>query len=179
MPFLLSASRAIDALNTRIGSMCDWLVLAAVLISAGNAASRYLFSLSSNAFLEIQWQLFGAIVLLGASVTLKNNEHVRVDILYSWVSERTKLWIDLVGIILFMLPVLALLIWLSVPFFVSSFRIDEHSANPGGLPFWPVKLVLPLGFSLLALQALSELVKRIAALRGRIAIKTAYEKPVQ
>jgi len=179
MPFLLTMSRAIDALNTRIGAVCDYLVLLAVLISAGNAASRYAFSLSSNAFLEIQWQLFAAIVLLGASVTLKKNEHVRVDILYSWVSPATRLWIDLVGIILFMLPVLVLLFWLSVPFFADSFRLDEHSANPGGLPFWPVKFMLPLGFAQLFLQALSELIKRIAAVRGVITLETAYEKPLQ
>ncbi len=179
MPFLLALSRAIDALNTRIGALCDWLILAAVLISAGNAASRYLFSLSSNAFLEIQWQLFAAVVLLGASVTLKQNEHVRVDIIYSAVSPRVRLWIDLVGIILFMLPVLVVLLALSVPFFLSSFRLDEYSANPGGLPFWPVKFMLPLGFFLLLLQALSELVKRIAAVRGVLTLETAYEKPLQ
>lgn len=179
MAVLLALSRAIDGLNTRIGAVCDWLVLIAVLISAGNAASRYAFSLSSNAFLEIQWQLFAAIVLLGASATLKQNEHVRVDILYSWVAPRTRLLIDLVGIVLFMLPVLALLAWLSVAFFLESWRLDEFSANPGGLPAWPVKFLLPAGFLLLLLQALSELVKRVAAVRGALTVDTAYEKPLQ
>lgn len=179
MPFLLAMSRAIDSINARVGALCDWLVLIAVLISAGNAAARYAFGLSSNAFLEIQWQLFAAIVLLGASVTLKQNEHVRVDILYSWVSPRTRLWIDLLGIILFMLPVVVLLTWLSVPFFLQSWRQGEFSSNPGGLPFWPVKLILPAGFFLLLLQALSELVKRIAAVRGEFTVDTAYERPLQ
>jgi TRAP-type mannitol/chloroaromatic compound transport system permease small subunit len=112
-------------------------------------------------------------------VTLKKNEHVRVDILYSAVPPRVRLWIDLVGIVLFMLPVLVLLVWLSVPFFLDSWRIGEYSANPGGLPFWTVKFALPAGFFLLFLQALSELVKRIAAVRGTITLDTAYEKPLQ
>ena len=179
MRALLSASRAIDRLSAGAAFLADWLVLAAVLISAGNATIRYLFNMSSNGWLEIQWYMFGALVFLGASHTLKMNEHVRVDLVYSAVSDRARLWIDTIGFAVVFLPVVATLTLLSTPFFLNSWRQAEVSNNAGGLILWPIKLVLPLGFLLLLLQGVSELVKRIGALRGEVAIDAKYEKPLQ
>lgn len=176
---LLSFSRGVDALNAVFGRIADWCVLLACLISAGNATSRYLIHLSSNAMLEIQWYLFGMMVLLGASYTLKMNEHVRVDLVYGAVSDRTRLWIDAIGITFFLLPVTVYMTYLSWPFFVTSFHQWEGSQNAGGLLVWPIKLVMPLGFFLLTLQGLSELIKRIAALQGLITFESRYEKPLQ
>jgi TRAP-type mannitol/chloroaromatic compound transport system permease small subunit len=175
----LGLSGAIDRLNERFSWIADWCVLISCLISAGNALSRYAFSLSSNAWLEIQWYLFAAIFMLGASYTLKRNEHVRVDLIYANVSHRLQLWIDLLGTIFFLLPTVAILGWLSWPVFVNSFVSGEMSTNAGGLIRWPVKLLLPLGFFLLTLQGVSELIKRIAALRGDIDLSTEYEAPTQ
>lgn len=172
-------SRAVDAVTAGFGRVADWLVLFAVLISAGNAVIRYLFSYSSNAFLEIQWYMFGAIVLLGAAHTLRKNEHVRVDLVYSSVSDRARLWIDALGFALILLPVTAYLTYVCWPYFAQSLRQLETSPNAGGLILWPVKLVLPLGFALLFLQGVSELLKRVAALRGAVVLDTAYEKPLQ
>jgi TRAP-type mannitol/chloroaromatic compound transport system permease small subunit len=177
--FLLRASAAIDSLNAAFGKIADWAVLLACLISAGNAMLRYSLSLSSNAWLEIQWYLFGAVVMLGASHTLNRNEHVRIDILYGNASNRTQLWIDLVGEILFLLPTTVLIGWVCWPLFYNSFVIQEISSNAGGLLRWPIKLVLPLGFFLLTLQGLSEIVKRIGALRGHPELVKRYEKPLQ
>jgi len=179
MPRLLAISRLIDAASTLAGRIATWFVLAACLISAGNAVVRYLFSYSSNGLLEVQWYLFGALVLLGAAHTLRVNEHVRVDLLYSSVSDRTRLWIDAIGFTVFLIPVGAYLTYLSIPFFLRSFQIGEVSNNAGGLILWPVKLVLPLGFALLTLQGISELIKRLAALHGDLALDTHYEKPLQ
>jgi TRAP-type mannitol/chloroaromatic compound transport system permease small subunit len=179
MATLLALSSRIDAISRAAGWIAEWLVLAACLISAGNATIRYLFSYSSNAWLEIQWYLFGALVFLGASHTLRANEHVRVDLVYSWVSDRTRLWIDTVGFTVFFIPVTAYLTYLTVPFFVSSFRLGENTGNAGGLILWPIKLILPLGFGLLTLQGISELVKRVAALHGDVRLDTHYEKPLQ
>jgi TRAP-type mannitol/chloroaromatic compound transport system permease small subunit len=179
MDTLLAFSRAVDALNRRLGLLANWLVLLACLISAGNAFMRYGFNLSSNAWLEIQWYLFGAMVLLGASYTLKVNEHVRVDLLYGNVSRRVQLWIDLLGGVLFLLPATVILAWLSWPLFANSFALGETSSNAGGLLRWPVKLLLPAGFALLTLQGLSEIVKRAAAIAGRIEIDGTYQRPVQ
>ena len=180
MPALLGFSRLIDALSEKAGLVAEWLVLGACLVSAGNAAVRYLYpTYSSNGFLEIQWYMFGALVFLGASHTLRVNEHVRVDLVYSSVSDRARLWIDAVGFTLFLLPVCILLTYLSLPFFVQSFRTGELSNNAGGLILWPIKLFLPLGFALLTLQGLSELIKRVAALRGDLTLDTHYEKPLQ
>lgn len=179
MRALLGASRAIDRLSGGAAYIADWLVLFAVLISAGNAMIRYLFNISSNGWLEIQWYMFGALVFLGASYTLKMNEHVRVDLIYSSVSDRARLWIDLFGFAVIFLPVLAVLTGLSIPFFVKSWQQGEVSNNAGGLILWPIKLVLPVGFGLLFLQGVSELVKRIGALRGEVAIEAKYEKPLQ
>jgi TRAP-type mannitol/chloroaromatic compound transport system permease small subunit len=179
MSRLLAVSRRIDALSEAAGRLAEWLVLGACLISAANATVRYLFSYSSNAFLEIQWYLFGALVFFGAAQTLKANEHVRVDLLYSSVSDRARLWIDAVGFVVFLIPVGVYLTYLCIPFFVRSFVSGEFSSNAGGLILWPIKLVLPLGFALLTLQGISELIKRLAALHGDLALDTHYEKPLQ
>jgi len=179
MQGLLVLSRGIDRLNQALGLLAAMLVLLTVLICAGNATVRYLFHYSSNGFLEIQWYFFGAIVLLGASVTLQRNEHVRVDLLYMLAPERRRLWIDIAGILLFLLPVCVYLTYLCWNLFVTSFRSGEYSLNAGGLIVWPAKALLPLGFALLTLQGISELIKRIAALRGMLTIDTAYDKPLQ
>jgi TRAP-type mannitol/chloroaromatic compound transport system permease small subunit len=176
---LLTFSRGVDRLSGYAGAISAYLVLFACVISAANAGVRYLFSWSSNGLLEIQWYLFGALVFLGASHTLRMNEHVRVDLVYSAVSERAKLWIDIVGLIVFFLPVTLYLTSLSIPFFVQSWRIGEVSNNAGGLVVWPAKLILPVGFALLTLQGVSELIKRILALQGLIKIEVKYEKPIQ
>jgi len=176
---LLPLSRAIDSLNEKFGVIANWLVLLAALISAGNAGSRYLFSESSNAWLEIQWYMYAAMVLLGGPFTLKMNEHVRVDLVYGMVSEKTRIWIDIVGGFLFLLPICIILIYFTWPWFVDSWRIGESSSNAGGLLRWPVKLMLPVGFFLMALQGVSELIKRIAALEHVIDVEFKYEKPLQ
>ena len=164
-PWLILAHR-IDAVNERVGRAVTWLVLAATLISAANALARYGFNLSSNAWLEIQWYLFGAIVLLAAGYTLKHNGHVRIDVIYGRFSARTRAWIDLLGALLFLLPLCGLMVWLSWPGFVESLQSGETSPDAGGLLRWPVRLLIPLGFALLGLQGISEAIKRIAFLRG-------------
>ena len=179
MSGLLQVSRAIDGTNAMFGRVADWLVLFAALISAYNAAQRYLFNVSSNAWLEIQWYMFAGMVLLGAAYTLKLNEHVRVDLVYSSVSDRARLWIDIFGILFFLLPAMVIIAWMSWPFFTGSYLGNEGSSNAGGLLRWPVKLLMPLGFGLVALQGISELIKRVAALQGRISVETKYEKPLQ
>jgi TRAP-type mannitol/chloroaromatic compound transport system permease small subunit len=176
---LLKASRVIDAVNDRFGTVATYLVLFACLISAGNAASRHFLNLSSNAWLEVQWYMFAAIVLLGAPYTLKINGHVRVDVFYGALSERTRAWIDLVGAILFLLPICTILVYFTWPWFVESWRINEASSNAGGLVRWPVKLLLPVGFTLMALQGVSEIIKRIAALQGKDRLQYDYETPQQ
>ena len=176
---LLKLSRAIDFVNDRFGEIANWCVLIACLISAGNAASRYMFSASSNAWLEVQWYLFAAMVLLGGPYTLKVNEHVRVDLVYSAVSERTRMWIDILCCLLFLMPICVILIYFTWPWFTESWRIGETSSNAGGLIRWPVKLLLPLGFALMALQGVSELIKRIEALIHHHQLQFEYEKPLQ
>jgi TRAP-type mannitol/chloroaromatic compound transport system permease small subunit len=176
---LLRLSRGIDWMNTQFGIIATWLVLIACLVSAGNAASRYLFSESSNGWLEAQWYMFAAIVLLGAPYTLRMNEHVRVDLIYSSAGERTRIWIDIIGGLLFLIPICAILIYFTWPWFVQSWKIHEISPNAGGLVRWPVKLLLPVGFGLMILQAISEIIKRVAALRHVIDDDFAYEKPLQ
>ena len=179
MESLLKASRVIDAINDRFGIIATWLVLISCLVSAGNAVSRHFLDLSSNAWLEIQWYMFAAMVLLGGPYTLKVNEHVRVDLLYSSVSERARIWIDILGGLLFLLPICLILVYFTWPFFVDSWRIDETSQNAGGLIRWPVKLLLPVGFALMALQGISEVIKRIAALSDSYRLQYHYEKPPQ
>jgi TRAP-type mannitol/chloroaromatic compound transport system permease small subunit len=179
MNLLLRLSGGIDAVNARLGWIADWLVLLSCLISAGNAFSRYAFGISSNAWLEIQWYMFGALVMLGASYTLKKNEHVRVDIVYSNVSTRRQIGIDIFGFILFMLPATVVMTYLSWPIFHNSWLLGEISGNAGGLLRWPIKLVVPVGFVCLALQGVSEVIKRIAALKGYVVIDAKYERPTQ
>jgi TRAP-type mannitol/chloroaromatic compound transport system permease small subunit len=179
MSVLLGLSRAIDWVNAQFGVIANWLVLLACLISAGNAGMRYLFSVSSNGWLEIQWYMFAGMVLLGAPFTLKMNEHVRVDLVYGLVSERTRIWIDIICGFLFLLPICIILTYFTWPWFVESWNINEASSNAGGLVRWPVKLLLPVGFALMALQGISEIIKRIAALEHVIDIEFKYEKPLQ
>lgn len=179
MTALLRLSGAIDAITQKLSVVADWLVLLACLVSAGNASVRYLFSYSSNGWLEIQWYMFGALVFLGASHTLRMNEHVRVDVVYSSVSERAQLWIDALGFICFFLPVTIFLTRITLPFFIDSFVQGDISNNAGGLVLWPIKAMLPLGFFLLTLQGISELIKRVAALMGLRRMDTHYEKPLQ
>ena len=179
MKGLIALSRAIDALNDRLGRVAEICVVLACVISAANAMVRYAFDISSNAWLEIQWYLFAVMVLLGASFTLRMNEHVRVDIVYTHLSERGKEWLDLVGTIVFLLPSMLVLAWFAWPFFMQSWSIQEVSMNAGGLIRWPVKILLPVGFVLIALQGVSEIIKRAAALHGDVRYVSHYERPVQ
>ena len=165
---LLSLSRAIDALNELVGKAVYWLVLAAVLISAANAISRYALNLTSNGWLEMQWYLFSAIFLLCSGYTLRHNEHIRIDVVAGHFSRRTQIWIDIFGTIFFMLPMTIFIMRLGWPMFVESYRVHEVSADPGGLVRWPVELLIPVGFFLLTLQGFSELIKRVAFLKGLI-----------
>ena len=168
MGFLLAASRAIDALNRAVGHTVYWLILAAVLVSAGNAVVRYLFNLSSNAWLELQWYLFSAVFLLAAGYALLHNEHVRIDVIFSHLPPRLRAWIDLIGGIFFLLPMAIIIMALSWPIVLDSYRLNEYSSDAGGLLRWPVKLLIPAGFLLLTLQGVSEIIKRIAFLTGHI-----------
>jgi TRAP-type mannitol/chloroaromatic compound transport system permease small subunit len=163
---LLRLCRAIDTVNDRIGRLTMWLVLAAVLVSALNAISRKAFSASSNAYLELQWYLFSGVFLLGAGYVLLKNEHVRIDALASRWSRRTQVWIDVVGMLVFLLPLCVWVVAQSWPVVERAWVSGEVSGNAGGLIRWPVYVLLPIGFALLGLQAFSELVKRIAFLRG-------------
>lgn len=179
---LLAFSRVVDRVGLVFGKAAEWMVGLACVISAGNAVVRYGLSMSSNAWLEVQWYLFAGTVMFGAAYTLRRNEHVRVDLLYGNMSERTRLWVDVLGIIFFLMPAMLLLTWMTWPFFWESWVRGETSSNAGGLLRWPVKLVLPVGFAMLCLQGLSELIKRIALLRGEkpdVEIVVAYERPTQ
>ena len=170
MNALLALARAIDALTERIGRLVIWLVLVATLVSAGNALARWALGASSNAWLEIQWYLFGAVFLLAAGYTLKHNGHVRIDIFYGRLSAKGQAWIDLIGGLLFLLPMAGLLAWLAWPMFMDAWTTQEMSPDAGGLLRWPVKLLLPLGFGLLALQGVAEIIKRIGILTGALAL---------
>jgi len=169
---LLALSRGIDALNEGIGRLVLWLVLAAVLISAGNAVARYGLDISSNAWLEIQWYLFAALFLFAAAYTLKHNGHVRIDVLYARFPPRVRAWIDLLGALLFLLPMCALITWLGWKSFLASFMVNEVSPDAGGLPRWPIKLAIPIGFGLLFLQGVSEAIKQLAFLTGHLPLGT-------
>ena len=168
MSFFLSLSKLIDAVNERIGLSISWALLAAVLICAGNALVRYLLNISSNAWLEIQWYLFGAIFLLASSYTLKRNEHVRIDVVVGRFPKRVQVWIDVSGFLLFLLPATLLILYFSIPFAFESIRSQEMSSNAGGLIVWPAKLLIPIGFLLLSLQGISELIKRIGYLLRKV-----------
>jgi TRAP-type mannitol/chloroaromatic compound transport system permease small subunit len=170
---LLALSNVIDWLNQKLGNVCNFLVLAACVVSAGNAMIRYAFGYSSNSWLEMQWYMFAIFVMFGASYTFKRNEHVRVEILYLMLSERGQLWLDLIGTLCLLLS------YLSWPFFYQSYAVGEISSNAGGLIRWPIKIVIPVGFVLLALQGVSEVIKRIAALQNLVKIDAKYERPTQ
>jgi TRAP-type mannitol/chloroaromatic compound transport system permease small subunit len=176
---LLAVSTAIDEINEKIGYVCNLLVLISCLVSAGNAMVRYAFDYSSNGWLEAQWYMFAIIVMFGASYTFKKNEHVRVEIFYLLLSERGQLWLDLIGTLFFLVPACLLLAYLSWPFFMQAYSVGEMSGNAGGLIRWPIKFVIPSGFVMLALQGVSEVIKRFAALKGELAIDAKYERPTQ
>ncbi|MEO8739810.1 MAG: TRAP transporter small permease subunit [Casimicrobiaceae bacterium] len=183
MSVLLSLSRLIDRVNERIGHALYWLILATVLISAANAVVRKAFNYSSNSFLEIQWYLFSAVFLGCAGYTLLRNEHVRIDVIAGRLSKRAQSWIDIFGTIFFLLPMTLLIMWLSWPVFIEAYTRQEVSTNSGGLIIWPARLLVPIGFFLLTLQGLSELIKRIAFLKGlipdpseKLVVKTAEEQ---
>lgn len=173
MQALLRFSRAVDWLNTQVGKYAVWLILASTVISGVNALVRKLFNMSSNAYLEVQWYLFAASFLLAAGYTLLCNEHVRIDVVSSRLSKRGQIWADIIGFVVFLTPICLVVLWYSVPFFLQGYRSGETSYNAGGLVRWPVYAMLPLGFTLLLLQGWSELIKRIAFLKGLIADPTA------
>ena len=168
MKGLLALSRAIDALNERVGHVVYWLVLIAVLVSATNAVVRKAFNMSSNSLLELQWYLFSAIFLFCAGYTLLKNQHVRIDVIAGRLSPRAQAWIDIIGTLFFLFPMAILIMVLSWPVFRLAYESHEVSTNAGGLILWPARLMVPIGFLLLVLQGLSELIKRIAFLRGVI-----------
>lgn len=171
--------RWMDAVSRSFGALAAWALFAACLISAGNAVLRYAFGIGSNAWLEVQWYLFGVAVFAGAPMLLKLNEHVRVDVLYGGRSPRTKAWVDVVGILLVLLPLCVTVTWLSWPFVIESFQQQEHSPSAGGLIRWPIKAAMPVGFALLGLQGVAELLRRIDFLRGRAELDIHYERPLQ
>ena len=165
---LLALSRGIDVLNEHLGRLVYWCVLIMVLVSAANASSRYALNLASNAWLELQWYLFAAVFLLCSGYTLLHNEHIRIDVLSSHLSRRTQVWIDIFGLVFFLLPMSLFIMWLSWPVFMNAWTSGEISGSAGGLIRWPVRLLVPIGFFLLSAQGISELIKRIAYLRGLI-----------
>jgi TRAP-type mannitol/chloroaromatic compound transport system permease small subunit len=165
---LLALSRRIDAMTARLGEWVAWLVVAAAVISAGNAIIRKLLDTSSNAWLELQWWLYAAIFLLAAPWTLQLNEHIRIDILNQRFPRRVRNAIEIIGHVFFLLPMAAIVVLTSWPFFLTSFAQNEQSANYGGLPQWPAKLLIPLAFAVLFIQGLSELIKRVAIMRGEL-----------
>lgn len=168
MKQLLALSRAVDFVNEHIGRLVYWCVLIMVLVSAANATSRYALNRASNAWLELQWYLFAAVFLLCAGYTLLHNEHIRIDVVSSRLSRRAQMWVDVFGLVVFLLPMTLFIMWLSWPIFMNAWTSGEISGNAGGLVRWPARLLVPLGFFLLSLQGISELIKRIAYLRGLI-----------
>jgi TRAP-type mannitol/chloroaromatic compound transport system permease small subunit len=177
MTFLLQISRLIDALTNRIGQLAMWFVLATTLISAGNAIVRKIFDMSSNAFLEIQWYLFAAVFMLGSGYAFLRNAHVRIDFISSKFSARGRNWVDIGGIVLFVFPLCYMMATLGWPLFMNALNSGEMSSNAGGLIRWPVYALIPAGFALLALQSVSELIKRIAFLTGDGPDVLAHEGP--
>ncbi|PTE21654.1 C4-dicarboxylate ABC transporter [Cereibacter changlensis JA139] len=171
---LLGLSRFIDRMNEIIGKSVAWLILVAILVSATNAVIRKIFNVSSNSWLELQWYLFGAAFLLASAYTLKQNEHIRIDIVYGAFPRRVQHWIDLMGHLLFLMPFTLLMIWYFVPYVSLSYRNGEVSNNAGGLTIWPAKALLLIGFSMLALQGISEIIKKIAVMRGVIDDPTPF-----
>ncbi len=176
MQGLLKFSALVDALNERVGRSVIWLVLVAVLVSAANAAVRKAFNVSSNAYLELQWYLFSAIFLLGAAYALKRNEHVRIDVVSGYFSARARIWVELTGSVLFLLPMTLGVLYLSWPVFVNSYLSHEMSNSAGGLIVWPARLLVPLGFLLLSLQGISQAIKCVGFLAGRCGDPTLKER---
>ena len=179
MSALLKLALAYDWLTTQFGKVAAWTVLFAALISAGNAFVRYGLDVSSNGWLEIQWYMFAVTVMLGAPVVLKLNEHVRVDIIYGKIGGNKPVYVDLFGLVFFLLPAMGVLAYLSWPLFLDKYISGELSNNAGGLIRWPVVMLLPLGFALMFLQGLSEIIKRVCYLQGIFKMDTHYEKPLQ
>jgi TRAP-type mannitol/chloroaromatic compound transport system permease small subunit len=165
---LLAVSRTIDSINTRLGKSISWLILIVVIVSSANAVSRKLFGLSSNAFLEMQWIMFSVIFMVCSPWTLICNEHIRIDIVNTMFSKRVRNWIDIFGHVAFLLPLTIVMMVTGWPFFLASFRLNEQSFNAGGLPQWPAKSLVVIGFALLFVQGISEIIKRIAVMRGEI-----------
>ena len=178
MSFLLAFSRFIDWMTERVGRATYWLILVAVLVSAANAVMRYAFNISSNAWLEIQWYLFSAVFLFCSGYALLHGQHVRIDVISGRLSKRAQTWIEILGTVFFLMPMAIAILWMSWPVFVDAYQHNEVSTNAGGLPIWPARLMLPIGFSLLILQGLSELIKRIAFLRGLISDPSEKEHDV-
>jgi TRAP-type mannitol/chloroaromatic compound transport system permease small subunit len=176
---LIKLAHLIDALNDRFGSIAKWAVFASCFISAANAIVRYAFDYSSNSFLEIQWYLFAACVMLGASQVLRVNEHVRVDVIYGHLPSRGRVYVDLFGLIFFLLPVMSLMLYFSYPLFLKMYLSGEMSSNAGGLIRWPAMLMLPLGFALIILQGLAEIIKRVGWLAHKYEMDIHYERPLQ
>jgi TRAP-type mannitol/chloroaromatic compound transport system permease small subunit len=183
MGFWVKLSTAIDRVNQLFGKLASIMILLSCVVSAGNALLRYGLDVSNNWPLELQWYLFAAAVMLGASYTLKRNEHVRVDLIYSQLSDRGRVWVDIFGLVLFLMPACLLFTWLSwTTLFYPSWLVTEHSLNAGGLPRYPIKLIVPLGFFMLSLQGLSEIIKRVGMLQGKYVLPADdlhYEKPWQ
>ncbi|KRD13478.1 MULTISPECIES: TRAP transporter small permease subunit [Acidovorax] len=179
MSALLKLALGMDWISSQLSKIATWTVLAAALISAGNAFIRYGLDLSSNAWLEIQWYLFAATVMLGAPFVLYMNEHVRVDIIYGKLRGNKQVYVDIAGLVVFLLPAMALIAYLSWPLFTRALFSGEMSNNAGGLIRWPAIMLMPVGFSLMFLQGLAEITKRVAYLRGIYEMNTHYEKPVQ
>ncbi len=177
MSVFLGISRAIDAMNDAIGKFISWALLVAVIICSGNAVVRYTFNTSSNAWLEIQWYLFSAMFLLATAHTLRRDEHVRIDVIVGRFSKRTQVWLDLLGFLFFLLPVTLLILYYAWPYALLSYQSNESSSNSGGLIVWPAKMLIPVGFALLSLQGISEIIKRIGFLMG-VVPASAFEKKV-
>ena len=179
MNALLAFARLVDSISDKFGAVAKWAVLASCLISATNALVRYTFDIGSNGFLEIQWYLFAVCVMFGAAQVLRVNEHVRVDVLYGTYSGRTQVLIDLFGLVFFLLPVMLLMLYLSWPLFLSMYKSGEMSSNAGGLIRWPAMVTLPLGFGLMVLQGLAEVIKRVGWLMHKFDMDFHYERPLQ
>jgi TRAP-type mannitol/chloroaromatic compound transport system permease small subunit len=179
MKTLIKIAHAIDGINNRLAVFAMWAIFISCAISCGNAVVRFVFSNSSNGWLEIQWYLFAAAVMLGAGTVLRVNEHVRVDVIYGQFSARTKVYIDLFGLVFFLTPVMCLMIYLAWPFFIDKFYSGEMSSNAGGLIRWPVWLTIPLGFLMVLLQGFSEIIKRVGWLTNQYEMNLVYERPLQ
>jgi TRAP-type mannitol/chloroaromatic compound transport system permease small subunit len=179
MKGLLKLAHAIDGLNTWLGKMAVWAIFISCMISAINATLRYLINQSSNSWLEVQWYLFAATVMLGAPLVLRVNEHVRVDVIYGKLSSNARAWVDLLGLIFFLLPATLLICWMAWPWFLDAYKTSEMSSNAGGLIRWPMKILMPIGFFVLSLQGISEIIKRIGYLRGQYEMQLQYERPLQ